>query len=132
MKVIMNKYCFCLILFSCIGCGAKKGKLSSILTTPNCYWDVHDAYSASNRKIGYCYKFNKDGKCLYLLTPNKYGKRVEYYDDDIIVPKEWKLNGDSVIFIRSIERRVLSFSPDTLLLQNPTTHEKDTLINNCK
>ncbi len=132
MKAEINKYVYCLMLLCVIGCKTNDTNLSSIITSPNCYWDVHDAYSSANNKVGYCYKFNKDGRCLYLFALDKKGKRDEYDDDDAIVPKEWKVKGDSVIYIRGIERRVVIYSQDTILLENPVTKERDTLIKNCK
>jgi hypothetical protein len=105
-------------------------RLVSIMTS-DCYWDVHNNYSAANQRVAYCYKFNKDGSCLYLFTPDKRGKRDEYNSDDVVVPKTWKIQGDTIVYLQATKRRVLSFTADTLLLENPISKVRDTLIKDC-
>lgn len=130
MKEEMNKYIF-FLLFVLLTVGCKHNDdLNNVITTPNCYWDIHDKNTAIEGRISMCYRFNKDGSCLYLFTPNKKGEREEYYDDDVIVSKRWQIKGDT-IYIREIERYIVNYSKDTLLLENPTTKERDTLIRNC-
>jgi hypothetical protein len=65
------------------------------------------------------------------LFYNRKGKRDEYDDDDMVVPKKWELKGDSILYIRGIQRRVINFSRDTLLLENPVNKVRDTLIRDC-
>lgn len=128
-----TKYSFYLWLLLIIGCKANNTSLSSIITSSNCYWDVHDNYSAANGKISYCYRFNTDGSCLYLFASDKKGIRDEYnFGDNIPTTKTWKLQGDTTLYILGIERRVLNYSKDTLLTENPVSKTRDTLIKNCK
>jgi hypothetical protein len=125
------KYGFPLTVLLFAGCKTDNNKKLVEIITSNCYWDIHDIYSAANQRIAYCYKFNKDGSCLYLFTPDKKGKRNEYDDDDVVAPKKWELKGDSILYIRGIQRRVINFSTDTLLLENPVNKVRDTLIRDC-
>lgn len=130
MKAAIIKYGFFLAILLITGCKSKTKNLFKIITS-NCYWDVHDTYSAANRRIAYCYKFNKDGSCLYLFTANKNGKREEYNSDDVVTPKTWELHGDTVLRLRASKRTVVRFSADTLLLENPISKARDTLIRDC-
>ena len=125
----MIKYYLLLFLF--IGCQPNDKRLGSIMT--NCYWDIHDTHSAANGRIAYCYKFDKNGSCSYLFTPDKNGKRDEFnFDDNIPTSKTWKLQGDTLLYILGIERRIINFSNDEILLENPVTRQVDTLLKNCK
>lgn len=130
MRVVIIKYFFCLLFLLVIGC-KHNDEISSIITSSDCYWDIHDAYSAANGRIAMCYKFNKDGSCSYLFTLDKKGKRDEYDDDDVRVPKQWKIIGDT-IYIRGIKSCLISYSSDTILLENPIGKGRDTLVRNCK
>lgn len=133
MKEVTTKFGFYLCFLLTIGCGANVTSLSSIITSPNCYWDVHDKNSADNGKTAYCYKFNTDGSCLYLFAPNKEGVRDEYdFGDNLPTTKTWKLQGDTSLYLLGIERTIVSFSKDTILLENRINKVRDTLIRNCK
>jgi hypothetical protein len=119
---------FSLVFFSC----KKINNLSTILTVPNCYWNIHDEHSSRNDRISYCYKFNEDGSCLYMFTPDKKGNRYEYhYGDDLPPSKTWQLQGDSIIYILGLERKVIRYSSDTILLVNPILNLNDTLVKDC-
>lgn len=131
MKAEINKYFFlCFLLFLSCKTGNKKS-LSSIITLSNCYWDIHDSESTSLGRSAYCYKFTKDGHCSYFFY-DKRGKRNGYDFDDVVVPKTWKLTGDTILYLQGTERKVLSFSEDTLLLENPVSKQRDTLIKSCQ
>lgn len=132
MKAATNKYISCLMLILVIGCKTNDTNLSSIITSSNCFWDVHDSYSVSNRKVGYCYKFRKDGSCSYLFYDRQNVRNGYDFDDNIPTTKTWKLKGDTVLYILGLERTIVGFTKDTILLENPTIKEKDTLIRNCK
>jgi hypothetical protein len=131
MKEGMIKLSYFLVLIWVIGCNTKSEILKSVILYSDCHWDVHDKYSASNLKIGYCYKFGKDGSCSYLFY-DRHNVRNEYSFDDVIMPKKWSIQGDTTIYIMGLERRVISYSKDTILIKNASTQEEDTLIRNCK
>jgi len=131
MKVAMIRYGFIFVILLITGCEARPKKLFDVITS-DCYWDVHDSYSAANGRIAYCYKFNRDGSCLYLFTADKDGNRDEYSPDDVVTPKTWELQGDTVLLLRASKRTVVRFSADTLLLENPISKIIDTLIRDCK
>jgi hypothetical protein len=77
--------------------------------------------------------FNSNGRCIYLFTPDKTGKRDTFdFGDNIPPTNTWKVQGDSLLFILGLERKVLHFSDDSILLINTVTNEVDTLIKNCK
>lgn len=118
-----------LILLIC-GCRADDSNDLAKIITVNCYWDLHYESSSAGRRVAYCYRFKKDGSCLYLFYKNKKGIRHEFYDDDVVVPKTWRVEGDT-LYIRGIERTIIHFSKDTVLLENPIDKKKDTLIKNC-
>ena len=127
----MNKIIPCFMFIFWIGCtGNENFKLSSLMTSENCYWDVSDSLSISLRRPAYCYKFNKNGQCLYFFYDRK-GKRNEYYDDDVVMPKKWEIKGDTILIL-GIRRYLVSYSQDTILLENPITKEKEFLIRNCR
>jgi hypothetical protein len=114
-----------------VGCrGNENFKLSSLMTSENCYWDVSDSLAISLGRPAYCYKFNKNGQCLYFFYDKK-GKRNEYYDDDVVVPKQWEIKGDTVLIL-GIRRCLVIYSQDTILLENPITKGKESLIRNCR
>lgn len=116
-----------------IGCKSNNNNLRGVLIASDCYWDIHNNYSTVNQRISYCYKFKKNGSCSYLFTPDKEGKRDEFnFDDNKPITKKWEVHGDTIIYILGIERRVINFSKDTILLSNPIGNEKDTLIRNCR
>src|ERR1700761_8780521 len=104
----MIKYGFFLLILLVAACKMDDHKKLALIMTSNCYWDVHDGYSAANQKVAYCYKFNKDGSCLHFFTPDKKGKRDEYNSGDVVVPKTWELQGDTVLYLQGAKRRVLS------------------------
>jgi hypothetical protein len=131
MRGAISKYSFYLLLLVITSCKSNADKLRFIISSSNCYWDIRDSLSVSLGRPAYCYQFNRDGHCLYLFY-NRKGKRDEYDDDDVIVPKKWELKGDSIMYIRGIQRRVISYSPDTLIFENRINRVRDTLIKNCK
>jgi hypothetical protein len=96
-------------IFLITGCKTDNNTKLIAIITSNCYWDVRDTYSAANMRIAYCYKFNKDSSCLYLFTPDKKGKRDEYNSDDVVVPKTWELQGDTMLYLRASKRISNSF-----------------------
>jgi hypothetical protein len=61
---------------------------------------------------------------LYADFSNQNLNLLDKYVDDFN-------KNNSIMNIRGIERRIVSFSKDTLLLENPISKVKDTLIKNC-
>jgi hypothetical protein len=132
MKTPMIRYIFCLIFLGVLGCKSNDNKIKSIIASPHCYWDIRDSLAASLGRSAYCYSFSKDGYCEYFFYDRK-GRRDRYdFDDNVPTTKTWKLQGDTLIYILGVERKLLSFSNDTILLENPITKVKDTLVKNCK
>jgi hypothetical protein len=132
MKALTIRYCVYFILSSSMSCtyNGHTGSLNSIITS-DCYWDVHDTFSVANGKVGYCYQFKKNGKSNYFFYDRK-GVRTNYDFGDLVVPKNWRIIGDTLMYLQGIERIVVEYSSDTILLKNPANKQIDTLIRNCK
>lgn len=128
----MIRYIFCLFFWGVIGCKSNDNKIKSIVASRDCYWDIRDSLSVSLGRSAYCYRFSEDGHCAYFFYDRK-GRRNRYdFDDNVPTTETWKLQGDTLIYILGVERRLLRFSKDTILLENPITKGKDTLVKNCK
>ena len=127
----MNKYVSCLMLIWVIGCKTNDTNLSSIITSSNCYWDIQYVDSLGGRSV-YCYKFNRDGKCVY-FSYNRKGIRNKFdFDDNVPITRTWKLEGDTVLYIFGAKGIVVNYSQDTILLESPISKERHPLVRNCK
>jgi uncharacterized protein YxeA len=100
--------------------------LYSLLTSNNCYWDVH-----SDNSIPNCYQFNTDSTCTYFSYDGK-GARVKFdFDPNLRTDKTWKLQGDTTFYILGLKSKVLSYSADSIVIQNLNTGLKELLTRNC-
>lgn len=131
IKSAKNSYILLISISIIISCKTDKKSILTALTASECYWDVHDQYSTLNGRIGYCYKFENAGFCQYLYY-NRRNEREKFDFDDVIIPKTWKVHGDTIIYLLGIERKIIYSSTDTILLENPVTKIVDTLIKNCR
>lgn len=131
IRVAKNSYIVLISISIIFSCKANNKNIVTTLTESECYWDVHDKYSTLNGKIGFCYKFENDSFCQYLYY-NRRNVREEFDFDDVVLPKTWKVQGDTIIYLLGIKRKIIYYSTDTILLENPVTKIIDTLIKNCR
>ncbi|MBS1664781.1 MAG: hypothetical protein JST68_27290 [Bacteroidetes bacterium] len=76
------------------------------------YWNIRDSGAAY---VKGSYLFSADGKCRF-FNYNK-GVRTAYAMDDLA----WEALNDSTFQIEGIDRRILFFSEDSIVLQNRMT-----------
>ena len=129
----MIRLLICLILLQSCTTTNKEPSLQNILTT-NCYWDIVDE-SVINL-INSCYKFNDDGSCYYFYYYFYNKARTDsvfrYNDDDVLVSNTWTIKGDSILNIRGISYKLISYSMESIILKHSNRNEALVLIKNCK
>jgi hypothetical protein len=126
----MNKYFIYILFLFFQYCKNGGNDLKLELTSNHCFWDLSDSLSNSLGRKAFCYKFEKNGNCKYYFY-DKFGKRIENDDNDMIVPKTWTIESD-VFFIRGLKRNIISHSDSVIILLNPLNNKSDTLIKNCR
>lgn len=118
-----------LLLFN--GCNSDH-KLKKILQS-DCVWDVF--YFPEDSISRYCFKFKQQGVCnyfRYVFTKRiKTDSVVLYNDDDNILPNTWKIENDSVAYIRGNKVKIIKYSKDSIFLEFGL-NESGLLIKNCR
>jgi hypothetical protein len=114
--------CFIVFPFACKEAGSNG--IERVLTR-GAYWDIIEG----NRKTAYCYKFEDNGVCYYYYYYHNTNQRKLYASEDEIISNTWTVNNKKdKIWIQRLERDIISFNRDTVLLFNKGNNTKIILV----
>mgnify|MGYP000943815096 CR=1 FL=1 len=125
---------FVLIIFAGTTCKRYKAKTLRDVLSSKCFWDRTE----EDRVIGglnSCYQFLPDGQCFFYMY-NFYNRRksdsvYRYFDDDVIVPNRWSVEGDTILIARNYRLKILNFDESSV---SYIGYKNDTIVlrKNCK
>lgn len=121
----MCKYLIIAALLALFSCQRLKNEAITEVLTKGVYWDIMTAKNMAT----YCYKVERNGDCHYYYYSRSSGCRTLYESEDQVFDTTWRVDaGRNLIWLHGLERKILSYNRDTVLLLNEYSNTKILLV----